>query len=154
MDSKVSIEQMWNDFLKSFPENKGATYDSWFFGDSAEMALELAELVIEGKKTAACGALWEFEDDGEPIPEEGGYSIVTDFQGNALCIIRTTKVSIQKFKEVDADFARKEGEGDLSYKYWRKGHLDFFIRNGSGELYDDLDEMPLVCEEFELVYPK
>jgi uncharacterized protein YhfF len=47
---------------------------------------------------------------------------------------------------VTAEFARKEGEGDLSLAYWRKEHKAFFEREG---FYSD--RMELVAEEFEVV---
>ena len=125
MKKRDSVEKMWFDFLNNFPENKEAHYENWFFGDDEQMAIELSALVMQGIKTATCGALWEYEKDGESLPLKGDFSIVTNYYGEAQCIIQTTKVIVQKFSDVNADFARKEGEGDLSYTYWRKVHTDF-----------------------------
>jgi len=38
------------------------------FGDSPEMADELAHLVLDGPKRATAGLVLEFERDGEPLP--------------------------------------------------------------------------------------
>ena len=47
-------------------------------------------------------------------------------QDQAVCIVEVTKVSVQPFKQVSADHAYKEGEGDKSLAYWRQVHEDFF----------------------------
>jgi uncharacterized protein YhfF len=39
-----------------------------------------------------------------------------------LCIVETTEVTLRMYNEVDAEFAREEGEGDLSLEYWREAH--------------------------------
>ncbi|MEO7672651.1 MAG: hypothetical protein ABIU09_01065 [Pyrinomonadaceae bacterium] len=45
--------EYWEAFLKNNTEiARDTPYQTWYFGDSAEMAAELAELVISGKKTA------------------------------------------------------------------------------------------------------
>ena len=36
----------------------------WAFGDNPALADELLALVLAGKKTATCGALWQYEDEG------------------------------------------------------------------------------------------
>ena len=148
-----SVSEMWNKFVAAFPEYLNEPYEYWYFGDSPQMALELSSLVLSGRKTATCGALWEYEKENEALPKEGNFSVVTDFHGQALCVIQTKKVVIQKFMEVDADFARKEGEGDLSYEYWNQAHTDFFIRLDSKTNPQFSDDMLLVCEEFEVVFP-
>ena len=51
-----------------------------------------------------------------------------------------------RFCDVTAEFARKEGEGDLSLGYWRREHQKFFLREGYFS-----DEMELVAEEFEVI---
>lgn len=118
---------------------------AWAFGDSPEMADELAGLVIEGKKTATCGSLSSFKNE-EGSPTIGGYSIILNGKGEAVCVIRTVSLRIVRFCDVGEDLASKEGEGDLSLNYWREEHKDFFSREGTYR-----EDMELVAEEFELV---
>ena len=68
-------------------------------------------------------------------------------------MIRTTKVYCRPFREVSAEHAFKEGEGDRSLDYWREVHRDFFTRemDAAGLTFDE--DMPVVCEEFLRVYP-
>lgn len=79
-------------------------------------------------------------------------NIVTDFKGNAVCIIKTTAVNLIPFCEVGEEFAYREGEGDKSLEYWRKAHIEAFnceLKEYNKEFKED---MLVVCNEFEVVY--
>ncbi|EPF17596.1 ASCH domain [Cedecea davisae] len=118
---------------------------AWPFGDTPAMADELAELVVKGIKTATCCSLSSFQNEDES-PTIGSYSIVLNGKGEPACVIRTIAMRIVRFCDVAEEFARKEGEGDLSLRYWREGHKEFFLREGTYH-----EAMELVAEEFELV---
>jgi uncharacterized protein YhfF len=118
------------------------------------MADELGALIIEGTKTATCSALWEWESEGEAPPEPGTVTIVLDGRGQPIGIVETTEVTIRKYNEVGADFARDEGEGDLSLAYWREAHKNFFSRFLPKIGLAFSEDMPLVCERFRLIYKK
>lgn len=122
--------------------------EAWAFGDTPEMSDQLVELVLQGKKTATTGALREYEDAGEPVPEPGQLSIILDGAGRPRALVRDTRVRVCRFDEVDAAHAAAEGEGDGSLEQWRRDHRDYFERTG-GFSY----EMLVVLEEFELLYP-
>ena len=115
------------------------------FGDSPELADELLALVLSGRKTATCGALRDY-GGAEPMPEVGRRDVVLDGSGRRAAVIETVEAIVRRFDEVDADFARDEGEGDLSFEYWREAHRAYFERNGGFS-----PEMKLVCERFRLV---
>ena len=115
------------------------------FGDSPELKDELLALVLAGRKTATCGALRDFGDH-EPVPEVGRRDVVLDGQGRRAAVIETVSVEFRRFDEVDAAFAAAEGEGDLSYDYWRQANEAYFARNGGFS-----PDMILVCERFRLV---
>jgi len=53
--------------------------------------------------------------------------------------------------EVSAEFAALEGEGDLSYDYWWKGHKTFFTAELAEYGKEFSDNMLVVCEWFEVV---
>jgi uncharacterized protein YhfF len=116
------------------------------FGDGQKLRDELVDLIVLGKKTATCGSLAIYEEEGEPLPKVGEQFIVPNWQGQPKCIIKSTSVEVKRFDEIDEDFARAEGEGDLSFEYWRNAHIDFFTRNGGYS-----PDMKLVCERFEIV---
>lgn len=126
------------------------SYDAWRFGDDAD---RLAALVLAGRKTATSSAYPLYAVAKEPLPQAGEYSVILDAQGNAVCVIRTTRVYITPFSAVSPEHARREGEGDLSLAYWRRLHRAFFTRemNAAGQAFDE--SMNVVCEEFERVFP-
>ncbi len=119
--------------------------NAWQIGDSPELANELADLVLRGIKTASCGSLSAFQQE-DPAPIIGSYNIILNGEDVPVCVIRLLSLRLVRFCDVTEEFARKEGEGDLSLEYWRKEHQRFFIREGSYS-----DDMELVAEEFEVV---
>src|SRR4028119_983706 len=95
------------------------------------MADELGGLIASGTKSATCSALWEYEAEGEPLPEVGMKTIVLDGKGVPLCIVETTEVEVRPYDEVDGRFAYEEGEGDRSLEYWREGNWRVLSRRPS-----------------------
>ena len=57
------------------------------------------------------------------------------------------------YARIDAAKAR-EGEGDLSLSYWRKVHREVFCEMLAEAGLPFQPAMPVLCEEFEKVYPK
>jgi uncharacterized protein YhfF len=150
-----TVENYWERFLASLPPDspyRTKTYIAEGWGDGPAMADELGVLIAQGTKTATCSALWEWEVEGNPIPQPGLITIVLDGRGEPLCIVETVEISVRKYNEVDADFAREEGEGDLSLNYWREAHRIFFSRVLPKFGKEFSEEMPLVCERFRLIF--
>ena len=111
------------------------------FGNNPALADQLLELVITGFKTATCST--EDEPNTSTLGERW---IVLDGRGEPRCVIETTEVTYRRFNEVDASFARDEGEGDRSLAYWRDAHRAYFGRLGRFN-----EDMMLMCERFRLV---
>jgi uncharacterized protein YhfF len=154
MSTDFEVEGFWQVYLNTLPPGSSSTttYQSWYFGSTKEMAAQLGDLVRKGVKTATCSLLWEHELGGEPLPQMGDLSIITDWDGHPLCIIETVEVQVRAFRDVDEQFAFDEGEGDRSLASWRADHWSYFSRVCSS-LGRKLDEsMPLVCERFRLVF--
>jgi uncharacterized protein YhfF len=144
----------WLSACRAVPDlPASAAYQIWDFGDSEELAHKLASLVLHGPKRATAGLLWEAEKDPNMMPVPGGYSVVTDHGGALLLIIRTTHVEVRAYREVDADFAAAEGEGDRSLDFWRAAHWDYFSRRCVAIGRAASTDMPVVLERFALVYP-
>lgn len=124
----MNAAEMWERFC----EKSGikADYDDWAFGGAPDA---LAELVLNGIKTATASAYPLYEQEQEPLPKAGDYSVILNTKGEAVCIIRTTKVYVVPFREVSADHAFREGEDDRSLESWREVHRDFFTREMNDE---------------------
>ncbi|MCQ4925102.1 ASCH domain-containing protein [Tissierella carlieri] len=150
-----SVGIMWENYLETIGESISNTkkeYVSWHFEITEGAANKLAKLVLEGKKKATASSLWVYEYEGELIPNEGDYSIITDWDGVAVCIIQTKRVEIIPFNLITGEHARKEGEGDLSLEYWKKVHEEFFTEECDSIDKEFTEDMPVIFEEFEVVY--
>jgi uncharacterized protein YhfF len=153
MTNSNSIRNFWLEFCAKNSEiNPDEKYEVWFFHHEREASKQLAELVLSGKKQATA-SLMENESDVGDGGIVGGYSIVTDFDGNPQCVIQTTEVRFLPFNEVDPEFAFDEGEGDRTLEYWRREHRKFFIEC-CRELDLEFDESIMVCcKRFKKLFP-
>lgn len=150
-----SVKKMWENYLISIGDNIVDTdkkYISWHFCDNEEDANNLAELVKQGVKRATASLYYLYEIEGDTLPEDGDLSIITNWYGQAQCIIETKKVTIVPFKEVTEEFANIEGEGDKSLKYWQEVHINAFNRHLKAFNKKFSENMLVVCEEFETAY--
>lgn len=155
MNKTTEVEAFWKAFVNSLPEDARPAhrYEVWHFCDNQRAADELAQLVLQGTKTATCGLLWSYEAEGEPVPRPGDYSVVIDWEGHPQCVIRTDEVKIQQFDQVDAAHAYDEGEGDRSYQYWHDVHWEVFSRECQAIGKSPHPSMIVVCERFVRLYP-
>lgn len=145
-----SISDYWNKFLDTRPDLghlANSMPETWSIGHSPEMAEELIELIIGGKKTATSSLLSVYKSGKEPMPQIGSYRIVTDGKKVPRCVIYITDLFVKKFTEVTEKHALEEGEGDGSLDYWLDVHMKIF------SAYPDFSETSdILCERFRLVY--
>lgn len=149
------IEPYWQSFLQTLPADspyRRRDYLAESFGDNPQLADELGALIASEIKTGTCSAWWEWQAEGDSIPEVGLISIVLNGSGEPICVIETVEVTLRAYHEVGADFARAEGEGDLSLEYWRAAHKKFFSRTLPKIGKEFSEDMPLVCERFRVIY--
>lgn len=146
----MTHKEMWNAYRAVNP-GAGDDYEPWAYGDAPDL---LAELTRTGVKTATSSAGPLYALEGEPLPEVGEYSVILDSRDEAVCVIRTAKMYTTSFDQVSAEHARREGEGDRTLDYWRRVHEEFFRAELAEAGLEFSHEMPVVCEEFEVVYPK
>ncbi len=155
MSTTKNASQFWDEFCRSNPEiDRSIRFQTWFFGNTPDMALELAGLVISGKKTATASLEEMNAKKSETAPVADGYSLVTDFEGRPMCIIQTTEIRHIPFDEVDAQFAFDEGEGDRTLEYWRDGHRRYFTAEAAANGIAFNERSIVCCERFRLLFPK
>jgi uncharacterized protein YhfF len=155
MNHDAALEQFWNDYVQSHPSLQEQSYfEAFRFGNTEKMANELAALVVSGGKTATSNLLWALEQEQQPVVQVGDYSIVTDWEHRPVCIIQTTEVNIVPFRDIDAQFAYDYGEGERTL-VWLKHHLwDYYVQECAFIGRQATEEMPLVCERFQVVYKR
>jgi uncharacterized protein YhfF len=123
------------------------------FCNNPKDAEALARLVVSGKKTATCSLKYWYDNYSDiTVPNIGNIMLVTDFNGNPICITQTTSVEVKRFCEVDEAFALLEGEGDGTLKFWRKTHWQFFSEECLQEGIKPSEDMLLYLEQFKVVY--
>lgn len=153
----IHIPPHLTDFWNAFADSVGGVdaarfYEVCVFGDSEDLANELAELVLRGTKRATAGSVWSYEDEGKRIPISGDLSIVTNWAGSPLCIIETESVEVVPFSEVSSEFAATEGEGDGSLSFWREAHRQYFTRECARAGRQFSENMLVACERFKVAY--
>ncbi|GAA4795375.1 ASCH domain-containing protein [Olivibacter ginsenosidimutans] len=149
------IDSFWKEFQNEMPEYSGVeTPPSYYFCDNEKDADECAELVSEGIKQATTHSLPGLQINEEKLPAIGDMAIVTDWDGIPKAITKTVKVQLVKFKDITAEYAFIEGEGDRSLSYWQKVHWDYYTRELSDHGLQPSENMELVCEYFETIWPK
>ena len=144
----MTTQECWNQYKEINPL-AGPEPEAWAFGAAPDL---LAELVAKGVKTATASAYDEYVHYEEELPKVGDLDMVLDGQGQAVAIIETTKVTVIPFRDVSADHAYKEGEGDRSLTYWRQVHEELFTKWLADIGITFSPESKVVLEEFQLVY--
>ncbi|MFD2925296.1 ASCH domain-containing protein [Halobacillus naozhouensis] len=136
----------WNEYWKG--QDKPQLVSAWQFGADPDY---LAQLVIEGTKTATCSGYVFYELENEPLPTTEDYSIILNSVDQPVAIIKTVEVSLTPMNEVTEEFAIAEGEGDRTYQYWWDAHEKFFKDelNAIGRKFSE--QMLLVCERFKVI---
>jgi len=126
---------------------------AWAFGATPGEADELLALVLSGAKTATAGALWDYQAEGEELPEPGALGIVTDGRGVPHALVVTTQVEVVPFDEVSAEHAYLEGEGDRSLASWGEVHEQFFTEHAVHS-HGFSRDMPVVLQRFAVLYAR
>ncbi len=155
MEKNPEIELFWQSYCATRTDRDNClqeSYDAWSFGDNVAMADDLGVRVLNGTKTATVGLVWEDAYFGWKTPTVGDKTIILDGTGRPLCIIETTVATVQPFDAVGEAFARLEGEGFESVEDWRRAHWRYFSRRCVEIGSAPSEQMPVLCQQFRVVY--
>ncbi|KEK24152.1 ASCH domain-containing protein [Bacillus gaemokensis] len=134
----------WEEYWKD--EEAPQSVSAWQFGDSSDY---LAQLVIDGVKTATCSGHIFYELENVSLPTTGDYSVILNSNEKPVAIIQTVEVTLTPMNEVTEEFAIAEGDG--SYQNWKEIHERYF-RSKLNEIGHEFSkDMLLVCERFKLI---
>lgn len=151
----ASARNMWGDYLDNHLEDAFAQAPKTVhFCDNEKDANECAKLVKKGIKKTTSHSLLGLQCRKEPLPKVGDFTVVTNWEGKAQCIVRTKAVKFKPFFSIDEAYAELEGEGDKSLEYWKKTHWEYYERELEPFNRVPRDSMIIVCEEFEKVYDR
>jgi len=158
MEMSSQMQQFWAQFVVTAGDDAADDvaarfYEAFHFDDNEVDANALVDLVLQGRKRATASLLWGYEVSHKPLPKVGDLSIVTNWQGQPRCIIESTQVELVPYAEVSEAFAAIEGEGDGSLRSWFEGHWLYFSRECQRLGKAPSLQMPVVCEQFKVIYP-
>ncbi|WP_338654124.1 ASCH domain-containing protein [Sporosarcina psychrophila] len=137
-------QMYWDKYWKGQKTTKSV--NAWKFGGDSEY---LAQLVVDGIKTATCSGHIFYELKNEPLPTTENYGIVLDSEDKPMAIIKTTEVTLTPMNEVTEEFAVAEGDG--TYQNWWKIHEEFFRDKLNAIGLEFSEDILLVCERFEVI---
>ena len=150
----LTIKEFWQEFLAATNKDSTTEYTEAFHFDLTEkVANELLALVLSGVKRATASSLFAYEHKGERIPQVGDYNIITDWKGKPCCVIETTAVTALPFNKMTFDICKREGEDD-TLESWQKSHRRFFTEEGRVLGYKFTEDMPVIFEDFEVIFVK
>ena len=115
--------------------------DGWVFGNTAEMADEIAQQTIDGLNRATCSL---FEED--TLSKLGDQSYIKNSKGHPVCVIEIDDVTVKEFKNVNHEFANAEGFDSLDE--WKSLHFEFFKSQKENFSESDL----VICEYFKVIH--
>ncbi|HEA20445.1 MAG TPA: ASCH domain-containing protein [Pricia antarctica] len=151
----ASARALWGDYLDKHLEHAFAgTPLVDYFCNNEQDANECAALVKRGVKRATSHSLLSLQYRKQPLPKIGDFIVVTDWEGQAQCIVRTTKVTLKPFFAIDSEYAQREGEGDKSLGYWKKVHWEYYKKELENFDRIPTESMIIICQEFEMVFQR
>ena len=146
----MTAQEMWECYTALNPNAISANYEAWCYGAEPDT---LAALTLSGTKKATSSAYDLYALTDEELPQAGEYSIILNASGDAVCVIRNVCVSLIPYRNIDARHAFLEGEGDRTLAHWRSVHEAFFRHALREHGLIFTEDIIIVCEEFEVVYP-
>lgn len=112
----------------------------WHFGEDEETANGTLAQILDGSKRMTSSVYCYLEPEpGLPLEEQlaypkvGDLNVITDWDGNPKCIVRTTDVRIMEYGSVPFEIARLEN-GDETLEDWQISRAGVF----EGETIDVL----------------
>lgn len=149
----ASARNMWGDYLDKHLEDAFVEAPKTIhFCDNEKDANECLDLVLKNVKRATSPSLLGLQLRNEPLPKIGDFLVITDWDGKAKCIVKTTTVKLKPMFSIDEAYAQKEGEGDKSLAYWKKTHWDYYTRELAEFNREPRESMIVVCQEFVKVF--
>ena len=154
MNNKDEIDEYWNRFIITLPVNRrDQTYleaSSW--GNSPELADEIASLIRSGIKTATSSLLWSQQIKQWATEKPGDKSIVLDSKSHPVCIVEYEQVFIRPFNQVDPDFVYHYGEGERTMQFWNINMWEYYRDECIALGKEAEKDMPVICQIFKVIY--
>lgn len=151
-----AVEAFWREACAATGIDPATAYHAGTFADPvlSPNVDKIGNLARTGQKRATAHMALDFEKNGVARRVPGEPWVVLTASNEPLCLVRLTKVETVPFRDVTPEFAASEGEGDLSWDYWATVHKRYFEKQLAAWGESWRDDIPIVCESFELLWPK
>ncbi|MGY3779103.1 ASCH domain-containing protein [Isobaculum melis] len=142
-------EKLWQTCQKELNISNQPTPELMTFGNTKEMADELAELVLAGEKIATSSLLELYDYREAKISEVGDYALLLNGDSDAVAVVKVVRTTIQRFGDIDEQFAKEEGDGSLAN--WLAIHLPYYTQQLARIDQPFSNDVLLHCIWFEVV---
>ena len=149
----AAARAMWRDYVAARPEQAWDDPSIEHFGDSAELADELLDLVLHGPKRATAALVGDFAAEGALLPRIGSHWIACDGAGRPRVVLRSTDLRLGPAESVDDAFAWDEGEDDRTRDTWLEQHRGYWRRTLAARGQEWTEDTEVVFERFRVVWP-
>jgi uncharacterized protein YhfF len=109
------------------------------------------KLTIEAKEIEIKSQMGMKIEAGQAL-EQKGMEVKTEAQTTLEA--KATSVEIKTFNEVEEAYAYSEGEDDRTLESWKREHWTYWTRKSKKLGFTMKENLPVICENFELIYPK
>lgn len=136
----------WQQVKEKYELDEDAFVRAYRFADTPN---ELAQLVVDGVKTASSNTKHFFEQPHRHMPRPGDYNIILNKDFFPVCCIQVLTVETVKYDNVDEAFAIAEGDG--SYENWDAIHTRYFEEQLAPYNLSFNRQLLLICQSFKLI---
>jgi uncharacterized protein YhfF len=149
----ASARNMWGDYLDThlqyaFVHEPRVKH----LGDTEDEANARLKLVLSGDKRAISHSLLGLQLRKEPLPKIGDFTIITDWNCKARCIVRTVAVRLTPFFSIRSSYAKLDSNGSLDA--WKEAQWTYISRELQPYSRVPNPSMIIVCEVFEKVFDR
>ena len=151
--NNASARSMWGDYLDSHlqyafvPEPRIIAAGT----DEADSEHQI-KLILSGGKHAFSHSLLGLQLRKERLPRIGDFTVLTDWDGQARCILRTVAVRLTPFFSIRLSHAKLDGAASL--ESWKEEHWQRYTIELAPFGRVPRESMIVVCEVFEKVFDR
>ncbi len=148
-----SARELWANFLKGqiVPVRRIQPRVMHFY-NSQEESLRSLRNVLDGRKTSYTHCLQVLQLNNEILPRIYDFVVLTDYNGEARCIVKNTSVRLIPWFSATEEMARSDGEDGLSLLEWKSRHWNYFAHELARHGKVPGPSMVVVHQKFDLIY--
>lgn len=153
MDKTPGTDAFWS-AAKAAGASLGDDYWVRRIGGNRETVDIILDLVLKGDKCGTFGVRLLQERQPEITPTLGGDAVLVDMDGKPHGIIKTTQLTPVPYKDITEEHLGVEGPGARKLDVWQNIHWPYWTSLLEKHDLEPSEDMIIVVEHFDLMYPK